>query len=485
MKKNNCILCLIFFVLGFYTEGVAQVAINTDGTAPSPKAMLDVQSTTKGTHITRMTTAQLNAIAPAASEVGLLVFDLDKNRLFMFDGQNWLPFALTNPLETPLTNRVASDCAEYAHFGSSVSIDGDYAIVGANGPFGNSGAAYIFFRSGNNWVEQAKLTASDGTANDLFGISVSISGDYAIVGASQGDISNNSNVGSAYIFVRNNSTWTQQAKLTASDGADGDEFGISVCISSDYAIIGAPSKSFARGAAYIFHRTNSNWAQQPKIQAYDAAVADFFGRSVSIADGYAVVGSPYDDIGSNVDYVDQGSAYIYLVGTSASTLSAKITATGGAGADNFGYSVSISKTSVNLVLVGAPNVMASGRRIGAVYIFKRIGFIWPQQAVLIASNNEVGDQFGFNVSLSSGYAIVGAPGHNSNQGAVYNYAANATGSLWTQIQNATYNLAPTSTDKIGQAVGITPTSFIVGNEVGFSPTTGIKTGAAYFGTIDF
>ena len=135
----------------------------------------------------------------------------------------------------------ASDAAAHDRFGQSVSIDGDYAIVGANGNDDagtGSGSAYIFVRSGTNWTQQAKLTASDAAEGDHFGTSVSISGDYAIVGAHAND-DGGSYSGSAYIFVRSGTNWTEQAKLTASDANGADEFGISVSIDGDYAIVGA------------------------------------------------------------------------------------------------------------------------------------------------------------------------------------------------------------------------------------------------------
>jgi hypothetical protein len=143
---------------------------------------------------------------------------------------------------------LASDGGDGDFFGVSVSISGDYAIIGA---FGDDlrGSAYVFVRSGSSWLQEAKLVASDSSMDDMFGYSVSISGDYAIIGAF-GDDSR----GSAYIFVRSGSSWLQEAKLVASDGGDGDFFGFSVSISGDYAIIGAEYDDLGRGSAYVFIR---------------------------------------------------------------------------------------------------------------------------------------------------------------------------------------------------------------------------------------
>ena len=230
-----------------------------------------------------------------------------------------------------------------------MSISGDYAVVGAceKDDVGiDSGSVYIFVRSGTTWTQQQKLTASDADQFDYFGYSVSVSEDYAVVGAN-GD---NSLKGSAYIFVRSGTTWTQQQKLTASDaasdgwfgssvsissdyavvGARGDNsraqrvhlrslwddldattkthglrcgpirlFGISVSISGDYAVLGAPSiapfDNSTAGSAYIFVRSGTTWTQQQKLTASDAASGDNFGRSVSVSGDYAVVGAPRDN----------------------------------------------------------------------------------------------------------------------------------------------------------------------------------------------
>ncbi|MCK4653795.1 MAG: FG-GAP repeat protein [Candidatus Cloacimonetes bacterium] len=199
----------------------------------------------------------------------------------------------------------ASDGAEDDHFGHSVSINGDYAVIGAywdddNGT--NSGSAYIFHKSGTSWSEQAKLIASDGAFVDMFGWSVSIDGDYAVIGAYWDD----NGSGSAYIFHRSGTTWTEQAKLTASDGADYDYFGSSVSISGDYAVIGA-NYDDESGSAYIFLRSGTIWTQQAKITASDGSDYDLFGSSVSIDGDYTVIGASRDnDNGS-----ESGSAYFY------------------------------------------------------------------------------------------------------------------------------------------------------------------------------
>ena len=157
------------------------------------------------------------------------------------DSTNWLE-------EAKLT---ASDGAPPAFFGFSASIDGNSAIVGAWMQGGLKGAAYVYTRTGTNWTQEAKLTASDGAPPDEFGYSVSISGNYTIVGMYNDDNAR----GSAYIFKRTGTNWTQEAKLIASDGVSGDGFGYTVSIDGNTAIAGAWRNNNLTGAAYVYTRT--------------------------------------------------------------------------------------------------------------------------------------------------------------------------------------------------------------------------------------
>ena len=205
----------------------------------------------------------------------------------------------------------ASNGATDDRFGNSVFISGDYAIVGAFGDDMDKGSAYIFERIGGSWTEIDILTAGDGAAGDHFGGAVSISGDYAIVGA-YGNDDNGAETGSAYIFERTGSSWTQVAKLLAGDGAANDYFGGSVSISGDgdYAIVAAHfddnDNGPGSGSVYIFKRTGSSWTEIDILTASDGAANDYFGGSVSMSGEYAIVGAQYDDDKGT----DSGSAYV-------------------------------------------------------------------------------------------------------------------------------------------------------------------------------
>jgi hypothetical protein len=303
--------------------------------------------------------------------------------IFRNTGTSWVE-------EAKLT---ASDVASGDWFGVSVSIYGDYAVVGAphdddNGQ--NSGSAYIFKNTGTGWVEEAKLTASDAAAFDDFGWSVSMNGDYALVGASYDD-DEGYRSGSAYIFRNTGTGWVEEAKLTASDGAEGDQFGYIAYINGEYAIVGAYEAD--TGKAYIFKNTGTGWVEEAKLTASDAADGDGFGISVYINDEYAIVGAYKADTGKAYIFKNTGTSWIE---------EAKLTASDGLTGDWFGRSVLINE---DYTLVGASH---DDDNTGSVYIFKNTGTSWVEEAKLTASDGETQDFFGNSISLSGDYLIIGA-----------------------------------------------------------------------------
>lgn len=312
----------------------------------------------------------------------------------------------------------------------------------------NSGSAYIFARSGSNWTQQAKLTASDGATDDEFGKSVSISGDYAIVGAWWDD-DNDYGSGSAYIFKKPVEGWsnmTETTKLTASDGAGMDEFGVSVSISGAYAIVGAHTGDIVygddRGSAYIFYRNEGgadNWGQQAKLSPSDGAAYDNFGKSVSISGDYAI-GGAIDNDPSGIS--NAGAAYIFVRNGTVWTQQQKLTASDGEEDDNFGSSVSIFG---DYVIVGAYQDDDNGSNSGSAYAFLRSGTSWTQTDKQTASDGDWGDRFGNFVSISGNYAIVAAFCDEDNggyAGAAYIYHSIEDLSLPVELStfNAVYSV---------------------------------------------
>jgi len=245
-------------------------------------------------------------------------------------------------------------------YGISVSTSGDRAIVGAYKDNSNTGAAYIFELQNGEWRQAAELTAQDAASENYFGRSVAISGDRAIVGAIWAG-----NSGSAYIFELQNGEWKQTKKLTGSDAAASDRFGIAVSISGDTAIVGTQNDSgSSTGSAYIYDlQNNGNW-NETKLTASDAAAGDFFGDTVSISGDKAIVGArENDDNGSN-----SGSAYIFELQNDGSwNEKTGLSAENAEANDSFGSSVSVSS---NTAIVGVPGDDASGANSGAAYIFQ-------------------------------------------------------------------------------------------------------------------
>ncbi len=303
---------------------------------------------------------------------------------------------------------IASDAAASDRFGADVSVSGNTAVVGASldDHFAgtDAGAAYVFVRSGTVWSQQAKLIASDAAALDFFGVSVAISDDTIIVGANgEDDTFVGSDTGAAYVFVRSGTVWTQQAKLTPADPMAGSFFGISVGLSADSAIIGRNGDT--TGSAYVFTRSGTVWSQQQKLNASDAASSDQFGISVAIESDTAVVGAYKDN---NTGGSDAGSAYVFTRSGAVWTQQAKLLASDGAVNDGLGQSVALSG---DVALIGAPgDDHVGGTSDGSAYVYTRLGSTWTQRAKLTASDAAADDIFSRGLGLSAGTALIGADG---------------------------------------------------------------------------
>lgn len=400
-----CFLMITGIIPVIRSQGVG---IGTNN--PSPSAMLDVSSDTKGTLMTRMTSVQRKAIVSPA--LGLLVYDTDKKTLYMYDGGEWRPlmFGISESALPPIP-LAAADGATDDEFGTSVDIDGDYAIVGAPGDnivnHIDMGSAYIFKRTNGVWSQQAKIIAVDADQGKRFGSSVSISGDYVIVGAPRDTIGTNEDQGSAYIYVRMGDTWVQQAKIVSSDGSAEDRFGSSVSMDGGYAVVGAPRNTVGtltrRGSAYIFMRNGEIWTQQYHLSPVAGAANDNFGWSVGIEGSYVIVGAPYDDAGGRTD---NGCAYIFNRVGGLWSQQAQLIPTTASTYDQYGGSVSISGSSV---IIGNP------AEVGA-YIFVRNGTVWTEQAQI--GGNLTGGPLAygisFSVSISGDIAVIGDPTYTVN-----------------------------------------------------------------------
>ena len=329
--------------------------------------------------------------------------------VYRLDGSNWIE-------EAKLT---ASDGAPEDSFGVAVSVSGNVIVVGAAGDDegeSGSGSAYVFRFDGTQWIEEAKLTAFDPTWHGSFGGSISVCGDAALIGAPGHVFSDNLN-GAAYVyrFDPDTSEWIEEAKLTASDGAVLDRFGRAVTLSGDVAAIGAQKDDDAcpenpdcnSGSAYVYRFDGTEWQEDAKLTAPDADAEDFFGgHGIDMRGDIIVVGSAGDDDGGD----GSGSAYVFRFDGVAWNDEAKLTASDAAAWDEFGHSVAVGE---DVIIIGSRNGDAFAREepvvnSGAAYVYRFDGLDWIEETKLCAADPEMGDGFGRSISITGNLVVIGA-----------------------------------------------------------------------------
>lgn len=452
------------------------VAISEDTVVVSATAEASNQVT-----ITNGTTASANNSAADAGAV----------YVFKRTGVNWAQQAYIKP-----PNMEAGDS-----FGISIAISGDTIAVGASAEDSNqttitngttasannsanrSGAVYVFKRTGTTWAQQAYIKAPNAEADDLFGVSVAISGDTLVVGA-VGEDSNQTTItngttasvdnslsgsGAAYVFKRNGTTWAQEAYLKAPNVNTGDNFGYSVSIFGDTIVVGAQSEAsnqtsitngttasadnslVGSGAAYVFKRTGNAWAQEAYLKASNANVNDLFGKDVTISGDTIAVNAEYEDANqtwitngttasSNNSISTAGAVYVFKRTGSTWAQEAYLKPPNVGSNNYFGTSVAISG---DLIVVGALGEASNQTTItngttassnnsspftGAAYVFKRTGTTWAQESYIKAVNAE-GDAFGWSVDISGNTVVVGAPSEASDQTTITNGSTASSSNL--------------------------------------------------------
>lgn len=321
------------------------------------------------------------------------------------------------------------------------------------------------------FVQSAELTASDGTDKQELGASVSVSGNTVVAGAP--GCSGCGFVGAAYVFSMPANGWsnmTQTAKLTASDGIANNQFGFAVSIDGNTIAIGAHADRHSRGSVYVFVEPAGGWAnmtETAKLTGSDSQFGDVLGRSISISGGTVVAGAPQATVGT---VKDQGAAYLFVepfAGWVNATETAKLTAAGGVKWGQLGYSVGIDG---NTVVAGAPSpVPERVASAGVAYLFEEPPSGWvsmTQTAALTGSDTKLGDRLGNYVSVSGNTVVAGAPlatpGSEQQQGAAYVFVEPFAG--WA---NATQTAKLTSSDGVkegyfGRSVSISGNQIVVG-----------------------
>lgn len=363
----------------------------------------------------------------------------------------------------------AGDAAVNDHFGRPLALEGNTALIGAlfdDSPAGtDTGAVYVFVRQGTVWSQQARLVALDAAAFDSFGWSVSIFGNNALIGALQDDTAAGANTGSAYIFTRNGTIWTQMAKLIANDAAADDSFGRSVSLGAGTAVIGAVGDNTPAGenagSAYIFTGSGATWTQKTKLLASDGAPFDSFGQSLSLSGNTVLISAMGDDLGPTVQ--NAGSAYVFVRNGAVWSQQARLFASDCAANDFFGHAVALSGDTA---LIGADSAdTPAGADAGAAYVFVRTGTSWSQQKKLTASDGAAGDAFGQRVALDGNIAAVTAPANDTaaglNGGSAYVFTRDGT--TWTEALAAP--LTPgdgAENDFFGAATALSGNTLLVG-----------------------
>ncbi len=289
--------------------------------------------------------------------------------------------------------------------GSSLAFSGNMMIVGGRGSRINSanlrGAVLIYTRDENGiWIERQRLLASDGAAGDQFGSSVAASGNILVIGASNDTVGSNSTQGSAYVFTFDGANWTEQAKLTASDGAANDLFGNDVAISGDTVVIAAENKEVgsnsAQGAAYVFTRSGSNWIQQQKLLASDGAGNYRFGASTAIEGETIVIGSSQASIG-NIPF--QGAAYVFTRTGSTWSERQKLFDPNGVVGDQLGIDVAISGNRIFAGASGA-DFPPNWTTMGTIYVFGENNGSWQTLGKLFPYDPNHNKQLGYRLAIS-------------------------------------------------------------------------------------
>ena len=293
-------------------------------------------------------------------------------------------------------------------FGWSVDVSGDTVVVGAPGDnFGGtySGAFYVFERTGTTWTQRAKLVPSVTRAGDEFATSVAIDGDTIVAGTNYHD-DGALDGGAAFVFVRNGSSWTEQAKLLPSDPSVGGWFGVSVAVHGNRIAVGAPMDDelgTAAGAAYVFQRSGTTWSQQAKLLPAGGTAGDTFGFAVGIRNDRVLVGaSSFGGINNGM-----GAAYVFEWDGSGWLETQKLTSAEAPGVGFYGFGVAVA-LSDDFIVVGAHGDDAFGNNAGAAFVFERAGDIWVQQRKVVAPAPGPGEEFGVMVAVDGDYAVFGA-----------------------------------------------------------------------------
>ena len=363
-------------------------------------------------------------------------------------------------------------------FGYSVAIDKGVALVGAYKvdveDSKDAGAAYVYVKTQDGWQQQAKLTAKPSYPDDTLGGNVALKNGIALLGARNSDLKEK-NAGAVFVFKNKNDKWVQTQVLTAIDANKDDAYGQSIALTESFLVIGAPhsdSPHTNSGAVYVYNRKDNQWQFHSKLTADDGAEGDLFGISVAIDGNSLLVGADlHDETAENA-----GAVYAYVFEDNQWHKQAKLLASDSGKTDIFGVRVALSGDTA-LISARRDDIEGVGIDAGSAYIFERSNGLWKQTDKLTAPDGSADDRFGRGVALTTNLAVISAMHSDasaSNQGALYVYEKQ--NGKWRFKYRALANDAAED-DKFGWNVALHENLAIVGTP--YSDDNGTESGSAY------
>lgn len=368
-------------------------------------------------------------------------------------------------------------------FAQALDVDGDTALVGCfkcDAMGGESGAAYVYVFDGFGWQEQALLAAPDGVAFDQMGSSVGISGDWAVAGASKAHHSGLADAGAVYVFRRTAGTWSAVQKITPGDPVAGQGFGNSVSIQGNRLAIGAhkdDDQGASSGSVYVYRLPMGGiqWAFEQKLLASDGLGGDRFGQDVDLDQNSLAIGAHFKDVMGDAD---RGQAYVFVHDGNSWSEQATLIASDGQAGDEFGTSLALQGERL---VVGAPRDDDGGFSVnsdtGVCFDFQRSGLVWTQLGKILPLQTSV--RFGGGVAFDGNWLLVGSfldKDLGLDAGSAHLYRLNLADNF---VQTDELHAGDAQAlDGFGQAVAISGDAAVVSGQ--FDDDVAFNAGAAYF-----
>ncbi len=342
-----------------------------------------------------------------------------------------------------ITTLLSPQTTSSNYFGVELAMSGDTLAISA--PFDDergvdTGAVYIYIRQNNLWTQQAKLFASVPKSNSRFGSSIDLEGNTLVVGAPSEHSSANY-AGAAYVFVREGTSWSQQARFVLGSTDFNAHLGSAIDLDGETLAVGSDQ---GKGTIHFFNRSGAQWTEAPRI-SYEGWLGDQFGSSIKLKDGLLVVGAAGYS-------AEAGAVFIYV--RTATGWQRQQTIYGQHEHADFGRSLALLGDTL---VVGAPRHFANGQSGGATYIFRRGSTGWSQEAFLLVPGLQFNDQFGIALALNDSMLVIGALGKAPKGwccgpvGLAYVYTKQTTG--WQQqmiLQRPMF----TEVDHFGSAIAL-------------------------------